>query len=201
MGLLGGTFNPIHLGHLILAQTAMESFELERVLFMPCSVPPHKRSVNLASAEHRLAMVRLAIETDPRFDCSDMELQRGGISYAIDTVQELHRHNPGMECCFIIGADTLLELHQWKNITELLGLCRFVTVARPGVDQKALNPDTLQLPPPWPDTLLRDVCRSRMVDIASSDIRHRLAEGMSIRYLVPESVDMYIAEHRLYGGR
>lgn len=200
IGVLGGTFNPVHLGHLIVAQTAMERFELGRVLFIPCASPPHKNGPGLAEGRHRLAMLQSAIEGDLRFEVSDVELQRGGRSYTIDTVRALHERFPGADFCFIIGADTLTELHTWREIETLLTLVRFVTVARPGTDLAPLRarPDRLRLPPPWPERLLADVAEARQVDISSSDIRYRLAEGMSIRYLVPVGVEMYITEHHLY---
>lgn len=200
IGVFGGTFNPVHMGHLMVAQTALERFELGRVLFVPCANPPHKDGAGLAEGRHRLAMVQHAIEGDPRFEASDIEVQRGGRSYTIDTVHMLRRKLAGTEICFIIGADTLPELHLWREIEALLTLVRFVTLARPGTDMRALraDPSRLHLPAPWPERLLADVVEGRQVDISASDVRHRLAEGMSIRYLVPPSVEMYIVEHHLY---
>ncbi|MCX7590768.1 MAG: nicotinate-nucleotide adenylyltransferase [Kiritimatiellae bacterium] len=200
VGVFGGTFNPIHLGHLILGQTALESCGLSSVLFIPCSKPPHKTAKNLASAHHRLAMVELAIEGDFRFRVSDIEIRRGGVSYAIDTIRSLRATDPSAAYYFLIGTDTLLELHLWKNIDQLLTLCTFVAFARPGVDLRAIGPEHLKLPGDWGERLLSNVVMSRQIDISSSDIRHRVAEGLSIRYLVPFSVEMYIAEHRLYQG-
>lgn len=200
LGILGGTFNPVHTGHLILAQTALEAFDLGRVLFVPCAQPPHKESAMLAPAAHRAAMLERAIEDDLRFELCDVELRRGGVSYAIDTAAELHAQHPDAELCWIVGADTLLDLHAWRDVYALLRLCRFVTLGRPGYDIACLGADALRLDPPWPARLLRDYAEGRQIDIASSDIRHRVAEGMSIRYLVPQAVEMYIAEHRLYAG-
>jgi nicotinate-nucleotide adenylyltransferase len=199
IGILGGTFNPIHMGHLILAQGAMETFELGTVLFVPCANPPHKRDRALVAAEHRVAMLQGAIESDPRFELCDIEIRRGGVSYAIDTVAELYKLYRGAELYFIIGADTLPELHLWKDIYSLLPLCRFISFARHGFEPAMLSPDALHLDPPWPRKLLRNLVPARRIDISSSDIRHRIAEGLSARYLVPESVEMYISEHGLYG--
>jgi nicotinate-nucleotide adenylyltransferase len=203
IGVLGGTFNPIHLGHLIVAQMALERFELSRVLFIPCAMPPHKNGAGLAEGCHRLAMVQGAVEGDLHFEASDIEIQRGGRSYTVDTISVLHERFASADFCFIIGADTLMELHTWKQIDTLLTLVRFVTLARPGTNLAALraDPGRLRLPPPWPDRLLADVAEGRQVDVSSSDIRHRLAEGMSIRYLVPPCVEMYISEHNLYRQR
>jgi nicotinate-nucleotide adenylyltransferase len=200
LGILGGTFNPVHTGHLILAQCAAEAFDLGKVLFLPAGLPPHKESTMLAAPGHRLAMLEMAIEGDLRFEVSDIELERGGTSYAVDTAAELHRAYPDAELCFIVGADTLPELHSWRNIYTLLRLCRFITLGRPGFDITGISPHRLRLDPPWPERLLKDYATGYMVDISSSDIRHRVAEGMSIRYLVPRAVEMYIAEHGLYRG-
>lgn len=197
-GILGGTFNPLHIGHLILAQSALEALDLATVLFVPCARPPHKTPLMLAEARHRLAMVEAALAGDIRFEACDVEIKRGGVSYAVDTVAQLHDANPSAELCFIIGSDTLKELHLWKDIYTLLSLCRFVTFGRPGFNIGSIGPGDLQLDPPWPDRLLRNVVSSRMVEVSSSDIRHRVAEGMSIRYLVPDAVEMYVAEHGLY---
>lgn len=198
IGIYGGTFNPIHLGHLIAAQTALEAHELNKVLFVPCSTPPHKRPRTLAPSHHRLAMVEAAIEGDLRFECSDIETRREGVSFSVETVREIGRQYPAGELFFIIGGDSLFELHLWKDIYTLLSLCAFITVTRPGFELVHVDPDQLRLQPPWPERLLRGVTRSRLIDISSSDIRHRIAEGLSIRYLVPPAVEMYIAEHHLY---
>jgi len=200
LGILGGTFNPVHTGHLILAQCAMESFDLGKVLFVPACLPPHKESTMLADAAHRVSMLEMALEGDLRFEASDVEIQRGGTSYAVDTAAELHEIHPDAELCFIVGTDTLAELHSWCNIYTLLRLCRFVTLGRPGFDITEVNHHALRLDPPWPERLLRNYATGCMVDISSSDIRHRVAEGMSIRYLVPRAVEMYITEHGLYRG-
>ncbi len=198
LGILGGTFNPVHLGHLIMAQDALEHFELSRVLLVPCASPPHKSAQDLAPASHRLAMLEAVLEGDLHFEASDLELQRGGTSYTVDTLRELAALNPGVELCFIIGSDSLLELHLWKDIEAILGLCRVVTIARPGIDLAGLKGTDLKLPDPWPARLLADIRVGHQVDVSSTDIRYRVAEGMAIRYLVPAGVEMYIAEHSLY---
>ena len=198
IGVLGGTFNPPHLGHLILAQDAFELFDLSQVLFLPCAQPPHKAAAGLAAAEHRLAMLEAAIEGDLRFEVSDIELRRGGLSYSVDTARELKVRYPRAEILFIIGSDSLRELHQWKDIATLLELCQFVTLIRPGADERALLAQDLRLPPPWPDRLRAQIRVGHAVDISSTNIRHRLAEALSIRYLVHPAVEMYITEHRLY---
>jgi nicotinate-nucleotide adenylyltransferase len=198
VGILGGTFNPVHLGHLILAQSACERFDLAKVLFIPCGVPPHKNPGGLAPAADRLAMVRLAIEGDERFDPCDIEINRPGVSYAVDTVAALRELHPEAELHFIIGSDTLSELYQWRNIYTLLTLCRFAVFLRPDAGAPRLRADALHLESPWAERLMEGLVPGRQVDISSSDIRYRVVEGMSVRYLVPEPVARYIADHRLY---
>jgi len=149
LGILGGTFNPVHHGHLILAQDALEHFGLDRVLFIPSAQPPHKRSEKLATAEHRLAMLRAAIGDDPCFEVSTIELERQGPSYTIETIKALRATRPEAMLHFIIGTDSLLELHQWYQIGELLGLCEFVTMLRPGFPVEHLTEERLNLPASW----------------------------------------------------
>jgi nicotinate-nucleotide adenylyltransferase len=198
IGILGGSFNPVHIGHLLLAQNAIDSFDLEKVLLMPCHIQPHKDPAMLASAEHRAAMVESAIIDNLQLEMLDIEIVRGGTSYAIDSIRSISEMYPEAELFFIIGADTLPELHLWHNIYELLELCQFATLSRPGQNIEDFSPEKLNLKAPWPQKLLETVAQGRLIEISSSDIRHRVAEGMSIRYLVPAAVEMYIAEHNLY---
>lgn len=198
IGILGGTFNPVHTGHLIMAQDAMEAFELSKVLFLPCARPPHKEVDELAPVSDRVAMIELAIKENPDFELCDLEIRRGGSSYTVDTIRELLRQSSGTEYFFIIGADTLLELHSWKEIGSLLKLCRIVTVARPGTDLSNLTAKDLQLPADAVPRLLDDVIPGHLVDISSSDIRYRVAEGMRISHLTPPCVAMHIAEQGIY---
>lgn len=198
LGIFGGTFNPIHLGHLMIAQDALEAFELAKVLFVPCSQPPHKSTGELVAASHRLAMLEAAIEGDLRFEVSDVEMQRDGRSYTVETMRALRTAHPDVDLFFIIGSDSLAELHLWREIDALLALCRVVTIVRPGVSLESLQELDLKLKAPWPERLKADVRVGHLVNVSSSDIRYRVAEGMSIRYLVPSAVEMYIAEHSLY---
>lgn len=198
LGILGGTFNPVHIGHLILAQNAMEIFDLSRVLFMPCAQPPHKGCSMLLEPRHRLAMLENALEGELRFDVSDIEIERGGTSYTVDTLAELKTRYPDYSLVFVVGTDTLTELHTWRDIYRVLGMCTVVSLCRPGSDLLGITEESLNLEPPWPERLLANVATGRLIDVSSSDIRHRIAEGLSIRYLVPDAVEMYIAEHSLY---
>ena len=188
----------MHMGHLLLAQSALEAFDLSKVLFMPCYIQPHKDPTMLASPEHRMAMLEQALMDNMQFEVLDIEIVRGGTSYAVDSVREISKLYPEAELFFIIGADTLTELHLWHDIYALLEMCSFATFSRPGLDVMSMAEEDLHLDPPWPPRLLDMVARGRMLEISSSDIRHRVAEGMSIRYLVPPLVEMYVAEHHLY---
>jgi len=191
IGIFGGSFNPVHMGHLIMAQDALEFFGLAKVLFVPCNLPPHKDPSQLASPAHRAAMLALAIRENPRFELCDLEIKKGGTNYSIDTVRHLRKIYPRHALYFIIGSDSLLELHQWKEVNALLKLCRFVTFVRPGFELKFANKDMLR-------KLRKDIIDVHLVDISSTDIRRRAATGMSIRYLVPRRVEKYIARHALY---
>jgi nicotinate-nucleotide adenylyltransferase len=188
IGLLGGTFNPIHVGHLLIARDAMEALRLDCVKFIPAATPPHKPLDRNITGTQRLRMVRLAIRGCERFEADDLEIRRGGPSYSIETVEELRRRHPDAAFYFIIGADSLAELPLWREIKRLATLCTFVVVARPGCAMSA--PKGLGLR-----------CRlveGHLCDISSSEIRRRLAQKRHIRWLVPEAVLRYIQRVKLY---
>jgi nicotinate-nucleotide adenylyltransferase len=196
IGILGGTFNPIHLGHLLIAQDAMEQLRLDRVRFIPSAAPPHKTVDKLASERDRLRMIALAIRNNARFEVDDIETKRGGKSYSVDTLTELRRREPRAEFYFIIGADSLRELHLWREVQRLVTLCTFVTVPRPGFDPKpVIDP---RLDAATRRRLRQHVLRGHACDVASREIRARVASGRSIRYLVPDAVHAYIRRRRLY---
>jgi len=198
IGIFGGTFNPVHTGHLITAQDALEIFDLSKILFVPCNLPPHKDGRHLVSAAHRAAMLEMAIEDNPAFELCDIEIRQGGTNYSVDTVRQIRNTHRDHELFFIIGSDSLLELHQWKDFAELARLCRFVTFIRPGFEVKTGRAWNLQLEPALRRIIVKDVTAVHQISISATDIRHRVAEGMNIHYLVPPSVEMYIAEHNLY---
>lgn len=197
VGILGGTFNPIHLGHLLIAHAVAEALDLKRVLLLPAAQPPHKTSDALATADERLAMVRLSMAGDSLLDVCTLDLDRGGNSYAVDTMRAFRVQHPAYDPYFIIGMDSLRELHTWRCVHELLTLCKFVTVDRPGVD-RPVNQVELRLPQPWPERLLAGIISIRTLDVSSSEIRHRIAVGRSIRYLVSPAVEAFIHERGLY---
>ena len=190
LGVLGGSFDPIHTGHLIVAQDVLCVLSLDAVLFIPACVPPHKTGRKLSPAEHRLKMVDIAIRGNPDFKSSDMELKRGGLSYTIDTIQELRNEVAAdTEIFFIVGSDNVPDMNTWKKPHELITLCQFVKIHRPGFTGTDILPDFRERIIDVPVTA---------VDISSRDIRQRVREGRPIRYLVPEPVERYILEEGLY---
>jgi nicotinate-nucleotide adenylyltransferase len=196
IGILGGTFNPIHLGHLLIAEDAMEQMGLSCVKFIPSAMPPHKTVNKLASERDRLRMITLSIRGNARFEVDDIEIRRGGKSYSVDTLTELRRREPRADFYFIIGADSLRDLHLWREVQQLVALCTFVTVPRPGFDPKpVIDP---RLAAATRRRLRQHVLRGHACDIASREIRARVASGRSIRYLVPDAVHSYIRRRRLY---
>ncbi len=196
IGLLGGTFNPVHNGHLHIASQAMGIFHLDAVWFLPAAIPPHKPTTNLASNADRLAMLEIAISGKPWFAALPVEFDRDGPSYTFDTLQILHRLHPDKTFTFIIGADTLVELHTWHRPLEVLQLARFVTLARPGYPMP--EPGDLHLPPPWPERLLADYQIDDPLDVSSSAIRAQAAAGQFPLPQVPGAVQTYIQQHHLY---
>ncbi len=198
IGVFGGSFDPVHMGHLTIAQDAVEQLELDRLIFMPAAIPPHKQGHTLAEGRHRFEMLQLATEGNLSFEVSDMELQRGGVSYTFDTMRQIQFEHPGAELFFIVGLDSLTILHSWKNVEQLLEMCTVVPFARGGEDPAKIA-EQIQLSNVWKERLLECLIRIHEVEISASEIRMRLAEGLSIRYLVPPEVEMYIAEHHLYG--
>ena len=186
IGLLGGTFNPIHIGHLTMAQVAMERMELDKIIFIPSNVPPHKKVRNLALAKHRYAMVRLAIQGNPGFAASNFEIKKEGRSYSIDTIRYFQKSYPlGTKVFFIIGADALSGLRSWKHIDQILESVTFVVVNRPGYIYRE-------------DRIAYKYVAMPDIDIASSFLRTRVMQGRSIKYFVPDRVYFYIKKHHQY---
>ncbi len=199
--LFGGSFNPIHNGHLIVARSVAEQLGAARVVLIPAANPPHKNSADLADAADRLEMVRLAVRAEPGWEVSDCELHRAGPSYTLDTVAHFRREiGGGAELCWIIGADSLTELVSWYRIEELVEMCRIVTAARPGWERPDLDVLRARLTPAQIARLAADVLDTPRIDIAATDIRRRVREGRSIRYLVPDAVEAYIRKRTLYAA-
>ncbi len=199
VGLFGGTFDPIHNGHLLAAQSACEAFELDRILFIPSYVTPHKRGGTGADVAARLAMLSLAIADQPCFGISLIEIERGGrggVSFTVDTLREVKETHPEWDLWFIVGMDSLSELHLWREPEEIASLCTIATLERPGCEKPVTGVPGFD--EALSARLLRHVVPGRHIDISSTDIRSRIAEGRGIRYLVPRDVEKYIREHQLY---
>jgi nicotinate-nucleotide adenylyltransferase len=207
LGVFGGTFNPIHFAHLRLAEEAREALGLARVLFIPSADPPHKKR-ELAGASHRLEMVARAIAANPSFEALTLELDRPGPSYTVETLQLLRKRYPGRSLWFLMGSDTLAELHTWHEPETLLGLTNLAVARRPGsADEPLAALISGKLAEGFHAAAGRLVHRSGTeirsipfapLDISASDIRRRISHGASVRYLLPEAIIDYIEKHRLY---
>ncbi len=199
IGILGGTFNPVHCGHLIIAEAVREKFRLDRVLFIPVGTPPHKPGMEVAEARHRFEMVKCAVSTNPYFEASRLEMDRAGITYTVDTLADLKWVYPeGTEFYFIIGADIVPELTGWKDYAAVFGMCSFIAVLRPGHDREAFKLLVAGLEEKYGARIL--TAETPLIDISSTDIRDRVSGGRSIKYLVPYCVEEYIIGNRLYMG-
>ena len=211
MGLFGGTFNPIHLGHLRGAEEIRGAFDLEKVIFIPAAIPPHKGMGGMMDASHRLEMVRLAVSTNPYFSVSDIEVKRSGKSYSIDTIRRFRELHQG-PLFFILGRDAFLEIETWREFKTLFSLCHFIVMARPGSQEEGdgsalpggLTPYFKYNPAAgaWVHAsgnslFLKEIT---FLDISSTKIRLLMERGESIRYFIPAEVETYIREKGLYQG-
>ncbi len=191
---MGGTFDPVHTGHLLIAELARDTFDLDPVFFIPAGDPPHKPDDQVTTAEHRFAMVQLAVERHPQFRASRMELDRAGASFTVDTLRDFHAQGyDAEELYLIVGIDSALDLLAWRSPEEIVRLCTIVSVARPGYDSSALEG---RLPARYRKSIR--VVEGPTLALSSTEIRQRVRQGRSIRYLVPESVDEYIGKEQLY---
>lgn len=196
IGIMGGTFDPIHLGHLATAEAVRESFSLDEILFIPAARPPHKLGKLITDEQHRLAMTILATRSNKFFRVSDMELRRTGLSYTLDTMNELHEtFGRTTELFFIIGADSLADLKKWHAARELVAKCHFIATTRQGVDL-----DFSAVEKFFGAAAREHIHRVTTpgLEISSTDIREKIRLGRSIKYLVPEVVEDYILRERLY---
>ena len=198
VGILGGTFDPIHLGHLIVAEEARVGRDLRRVVFIPAGQPRLKGEQPQATAEQRLRMVELAVAANPHFRVARNEVARPGPTYTVDTLAELQRQlGPETTLCFILGLDALAQFHRWKDPERLIEMCELIIASRPGFQNTGILDEQLARYPTLGGRIsLLNIPR---IDISSTDIRQRAARGGSLRYLVPESVANYAREQRLYG--
>ena len=185
IGILGGAFNPVHIGHLVIADVVSGQLGLDKVIFIPCNLPPHKSGKGIISSRHRYNMVCLAVAGNKNFEVSDFEIKREGKSYSIDTVTYFFRRFPrGTKIYFIIGEDNLPSLHKWRKIDSLLEIVSFVSVNRSGRGgQQAIKVRPVTTP---------------NLEISSSDVRRRIAAGKTVKYLLTENVIEYIKKQELY---
>ena len=200
VGILGGTFDPIHYGHLVIAEQVREALQLDRVLFVPAARPPHKLDVPISPAEDRAAMVKLAISGNPAFAACPIEMERDGPSYTVETLETLTDEARGdgiaREFFFILSAEAAASLPTWRAPARILELARLVVVPRPGFPASDAVDTILAEMTPDPDRLI--AVQTLPLAHSASDIRSRAASGRSIRYLVPPAVESYIRDHRLY---
>ena len=198
IGVLGGTFDPIHNGHLAVAEAVRARLRLDEVLFVPAGQPRLRMDSPISAAAHRIQMVRLATAGRPYYRVATVEIERAGPSYTVDTIAELREQlDSGDELFFILGWDNLAELPKWREPSRLVKMCSLVSVPRPGCSLPDLKALEALIPGLAQSVILLD---SPHMDISASEIKQRVARGLSIRHLVPEPVDRYIGEHGLYAS-
>lgn len=196
LGIMGGTFDPIHYGHLVAAEMARGEFNLSKVLFIPSGTPPHKIRRDVSAANLRYEMVELAIKDNSEFDLSALEIERKGLSYTVETLRILRRAWPEHELYFITGTDALLEIFSWREAEEILTMIQFIGAARPGFDARDF---LLKVQQEHPETQGRiHYLEVPALAISSTDIRARVRHGQPIRYLLPEPVRLFLQQHGLY---
>lgn len=195
LGVMGGTFDPIHNGHLFVAEEARVLFQLDRILFIPNGSPPHKRNYELTPATNRYAMTLIATHGNPAFVCSPVELHRAGPSYTVDTLQLLRQEYKDAEMYYITGIDAVADILTWKRHEEVVRMARFIAASRPGYLLSTLKE---RLPATYLERIL--LLGQTALGISSTDIRQRVNQGLPIRYLVPDGVMTYIYQQKLYTG-
>ncbi|MBO6137875.1 MAG: nicotinate-nucleotide adenylyltransferase [Lachnospiraceae bacterium] len=195
-GILGGTFNPIHTGHLILGEQAMDELKLDKVIFMPSGYSYMKAQSDILPGEHRLRMTELAVADNPRFEVSDMEIKREGATHTADTLRELKEHDPEIQIYYIVGADTLFMMEKWIEPEVIFSNCVVLAAIRDDVDQSELKQKAEQLTERFNARI--EVLATSCIDISSRMIRRRISRKQSVRYYLPESVRKYIEENELY---
>lgn len=196
VGIMGGTFDPIHYGHLVAAETVRIEFQLAKVLFIPTGNPPHKQEKKISAAELRFEMVKVAIADNPSFEISRMEIDRKGPSYTVDTLRALHGDYPDSSLYFITGTDALREIFFWRESDEILKLTNFIAASRPGFEAQDFLDQALKEHPEVAGRI--SLLEVPALAISSTDIRARVSRGQSIRYLLPEAVCRFIEDKALY---
>ncbi len=186
IGILGGTFDPVHNGHIYLAKKVCAKLRLDKIIFIPSYLPPHKKGIKVTSARHRFNMLKLAIQDNKKFKISDMEIKRGGRSYSVETLRRLRKkYGAKTELFFITGSDSLKEFDKWKNLDEIIRLCKFVIAERPGFRVKKAPENFMLL-------------RINAKDISATAIRSKIGVNKPLNRLVPAAIEAYIYKHSLY---
>ena len=198
LGILGGAFDPVHYGHLLLAELCREACRLDQVWFMPAVAPPHKRHYVLTAAEQRIEMLELAIGGNERFAVSRLEVDRGGVSYTVETLAQLKAEAPKRELFFLLGADSLVDLPGWREPARICDLAIPVAVRRPGVAEPKLDLLAPLVSPERLEEIRRHQVAMPSIGLSSREIRRRVAAGLSIRYQTPRAVEKYIETEELY---
>lgn len=197
IGVMGGTFDPIHYGHLVAAEVSRAEFCLDKVIFMPAGRPPHKQQKTITDPELRYHMTVLAASSNSNFEVSRLEVDKDELTYTYDTVMDLRRiYSEDTKIYFITGADAVLELLTWYRIQELLGICGFIAVTRPGFDKSDLEQKIDEITSKYKGEII--CIEVPLLAISSTDIRERCRDGRTIKYLLPEAVENYIMENGLY---
>lgn len=195
VGIMGGTFDPIHTGHLVVANEVLNFYGLEEIIFIPAGNPPHKKGT-VADSLDRYVMTEIAVLSNNRFKVSDIEIKKDGKSYTLNTLMELTKKYPDAEFYFITGTDAVIELPSWREPEKLLKLCRFVAVSRPGISMEDAKAKISEINKMFKSNI--ELFQAPMLQISSTDIRQRLMDGKSAKYLLPESVEQYIIKNNLY---
>lgn len=197
IGISGGTFDPVHYGHLLIAETIREQFELDKVVFIPSGKPPHKLQGGVSDAEHRYTMVHRAISSNAFFEASRIELERNGFTYTVDTLEALRTaYGENTRLFFIIGADIVHDIINWRQPDRVFKLCEFIAVMRPGFNRSNFTAEIKALVTRYGARI--HIAYAPLIDISSTVIRDRVSKGLSIKYLLPEPVESYITCNNLY---
>lgn len=197
IGLMGGTFDPIHYGHLVAAEEARTNFDLSKVIFIPAGNPPHKKDYTVTDAEHRYIMTALAVNSNPFFEVSRVEIDREGYTYTVDTLKWFkEKYKDAVEIFFISGADAILDILTWKKVEEVMNYCTFIAATRPGYTSEQLERKVKEVKEIYGKDIF--VLEVTGMAISSTEIRKKVKNGQSIKYLLPEAVEYYILKNNLY---
>ena len=196
VGIMGGTFDPIHHGHLAMAEAVRTKYGLEKILFIPSGNPPHKTHRYITSKSHRYNMSILATISNEFFEVSDVEIQKERLSYTVDTLLELNEKNPNVQYYLIMGADAFCDIETWNRVEKLFELSKVVGATRPGIDMDDFKSNIARIQQKYQTQILHVHVPS--LDISSTDIRNRIMDGMTIKYLLPKNVEQYIYKYNLY---